>query len=123
MKISTLVFSLLAFFQFFSTQSLAYQEIEVEKGGVIKGKALLSGTIPPPRIYHEVLFPNMDLCSEVDTDDNMNRILNDFLVHEDGGAKQPKGCGHFYRACGCGESIPEGTGQNPIPGLQVFSRH
>ncbi len=87
MKFSTLVFALLAFFQFFSTQSLAYQEIEVEKGGVIKGKALLSGTIPPPRIYHEVLFPNMDLCSEVDTDDNMNRILNDFLVHQDGGLK------------------------------------
>lgn len=87
MKVSTLVFALVAFFQFYSTHSLAYQEIEVEKGGVIKGKALLSGTIPPPRIYHEVLFPNMDLCSEVDTDDNMNRIMNDFLVHQDGGLK------------------------------------
>jgi hypothetical protein len=29
----------------------------------------------------------MDLCAEVDTDDNMNRILNDFLVYQDGGLK------------------------------------
>ena len=86
-SISFLLFVILTFFQLLSTQGLAYQEIEVENGGVIKGKAILSGTIPPPRIYHEVLFPNMDLCAEVDTDDNMNRVLNDFLVYQDGGLK------------------------------------
>lgn len=87
MRISTLLFSSLAFFQLFLNPALAYQEMGVESGGVIKGKAFLTGEIPPPRIYHEVLFPNMELCAEVDTDDNMNRILNDFLVYQDGGLK------------------------------------
>jgi len=77
----------LAFFQLFLSPGLAYQEMGVENGGVIKGKAFLTGRIPPPRIYHEVLFPNMDLCAEVDTDENMNRVLNDFLVYQDGGLK------------------------------------
>ncbi len=86
-SISFLLFVSLGFLQLFSTQGLAYQEIEIKNGGVIKGKAFLSGKIPPPRIYHEVLFPNMDLCAEVDTDDNMNRILNDFLVDSGGSLK------------------------------------
>lgn len=85
--ISILLFSSLAFFQLFLSPGLAYQEMGVKNGGVIKGKAFLTGKIPSPRIYHEVLFPNMELCAEVDTDDNMNRILNDFLVYQDGGLK------------------------------------
>ncbi len=85
--ISILLFSSLIFFQLFLSLGLAYQEMGVENGGVIKGKAFLTGKIPSPRIYHEVLFPNMELCAEVDTDDNMNRVLNDFLVYQDGGLK------------------------------------
>ncbi|MBT4374928.1 MAG: hypothetical protein HOD16_04490 [Nitrospina sp.] len=85
--VSILLFASLAFFQLFLSPGLAYQEMGVENGGVIKGKAFLTGRIPPPRIYHEVLFPNMDLCAEVDTDENMNRVLNDFLVYQDGGLK------------------------------------
>ncbi len=81
-----LVPALLACF-FYSTQAGAYQEIEVKNGGTIQGKAVLKGVMPPPRWYHLVLFPNIDMCAEVETDENMNRVLDDFKISEDGGLK------------------------------------
>ena len=72
---------------FLSVESRAYQEMEVINGGTIQGKAVLTGQMPPPRIYHLILFPNVDMCSEVDTDDEMNRVLDDFKVSEDNGLK------------------------------------
>ena len=65
----------------------AYQEIEVKNGGTIQGKATLIGKMPFPRIYHLILFPNIDMCAEIDTDDEMNRVLDDFKVSPDGGLK------------------------------------
>ena len=65
----------------------AYQEMEVADGGTIQGKATLTGKMPYPRIYHLILFPNIDMCAEIDTDDEMNRVLDDFKVSEDGGLK------------------------------------
>ena len=65
----------------------AYQEIEVKNGGTIQGKATLIGKMPFQRIYHLILFPNIDMCAEVDTDDEMNRVLDDFKVSPDGGLK------------------------------------
>lgn len=65
----------------------AYQEIDVKNGGAIQGKATLIGKMPFPRIYHLILFPNIDMCAEVDTDDEMNRVLDDFKVSPDGGLK------------------------------------
>jgi hypothetical protein len=65
----------------------AYQEMEVTNGGTIQGKTSLSGQMPTPRIYHLILFPNIDMCAEVDTDSEMNRVLDDFKVSPDGGLK------------------------------------
>ena len=65
----------------------AYQEIEVKNGGTIQGKATLIGKMPFPRIYHLILFTNIDKCAEVDTEDEMNRFLDDFKVSPDGGLK------------------------------------
>ena len=70
-----------------SVESNAYQEMEVTNGGSIQGKAVLTGEMPYPRVYHLILFPNIDMCSEVDTDDEMNRVLDDFKISEDGGLK------------------------------------
>ena len=70
-----------------SFDSHAYQEIEVADGATIQGKAVLTGKMPYPRIYHLILFPNIDMCSEVDTDDEMNRVLDDFKISKDGGLK------------------------------------
>jgi uncharacterized membrane protein YqhA len=49
--------------------------MEVKNGGIIKGKAFLSGTIPPPRIYHEVLFPNEP------TEANTEKFLWKVVIH------------------------------------------
>jgi hypothetical protein len=70
-----------------STQVWAYQEIEVKNGGTIQGKATLKGGIPQPRVFHLVLFPNLDMCAEVDTDDEMNRVLFDFFTDKQNGLK------------------------------------
>ena len=70
-----------------STSGWAYQEMEVTNGGTIQGKGTLIGEMPYPRIYHLILFPNIDMCAEVDTDDEMNRVLEDFKVSPDGGLK------------------------------------
>ncbi len=79
---------LLLFILFISVPPVgAYQEIEVKNGGTIQGKAFLTGNMPPPRVYHLILFPNIDMCSEVDTDDELNRVLLDFKISEDNGLK------------------------------------
>ncbi len=70
-----------------STQVWAYQEIEVKNGGTIQGKATMKGGIPEPRVFHLVLFPNLDMCAEVDTDDEMNRLLFDFIIDKQKGLK------------------------------------
>jgi polysaccharide lyase family 4-like protein len=70
------------------SQGWAYQEIEVKNGGTIQGTAKLTGNMPPPRVYHLVLFPNIDMCAEVDADESgENRVLDDFKVSPDGGLK------------------------------------
>lgn len=68
-------------------ESNAYQEMEVTNGGSIQGKATMFGEMPYPRVYHLILFPNIDMCAEVDTDDEMNRVLDDFKISADGGLK------------------------------------
>ena len=70
-----------------SAVSSAYQEMEVTDGGTIQGKVILTGTMPYPRVYHLILFPNIDMCAEIETDDEMNRVLDDFKISEDGGLK------------------------------------
>lgn len=70
-----------------STQVWAYQEIEVNNGGTLQGKTTLVGQTPPPRVFHLVLYPNLDMCAEVDTDDNMNRLLFDFITDDQRGMK------------------------------------
>ena len=62
----------------------AYQEIEVKNGGTLKGMTVLTGKMPEPRVYHLVLFPNIDMCAEVETDENMNRVLDDFKTSGNG---------------------------------------
>ncbi|MBT3515276.1 MAG: hypothetical protein HN474_08180 [Nitrospina sp.] len=84
---TTITIATLLLFTSLSAESKAYQEIEVINGGAIEGKVTMTGKMPFPRVYHLILFPNIDMCSEVETDDEMNRILDDFKISEDGGLK------------------------------------
>ncbi|MBT3416235.1 MAG: hypothetical protein HOB34_01140 [Nitrospina sp.] len=81
------VLLVLAILLTFSLPAFAYQEIDVQNGGTIKGSTTMIGKMPFPRTYHLVLFPNIDMCAEVDTDDEMNRVLDDFKVSPGGGLK------------------------------------
>ena len=81
------IISILLLAIFLTSQSQAYQEIDVSNGGRVQGKATLTGKMPYPRVYHLILFPNIDMCSEIETDDEMNRVLDDFKISEDGGLK------------------------------------
>ena len=65
----------------------AYQEIEVTNGGTIKGRAVLTHERPQPRVFHLILFPNLDMCAEIDTDDELNRVLYDFIIDDKWGMK------------------------------------
>jgi hypothetical protein len=71
----------------FCLPAFAYQEINVQNGGTIKGNTKMIGSMPFPRVYHLILFPNIDMCAEVDTDDEMNRVLDDFKISPTGGLK------------------------------------
>jgi hypothetical protein len=71
----------------FSLPAIAYQEMDVQNGGKIQGQVKMFGEMPFPRHYHLVLFPNIDMCAEVDTDEEMNRVLDDFKVSPGGGLK------------------------------------
>ena len=71
----------------FSIPAFSYQEINVQNGGTIKGNTKMIGGMPYPRVYHLILFPNIDMCAEVDTDDEMNRVLDDFKVSKGGGLR------------------------------------
>ena len=84
---SIIIITALLTFMSLSAVSSAYQEMEVTNGGTIQGKAMLTGTMPFPRVYHLILFPNIDMCAEIETDDEMNRVLDDFKISEDGGLK------------------------------------
>jgi len=84
---TTITIATLLLFTSLSAESKAYQEIEVISGGAIKGKVIMTGKMPYPRVYHLILFPNIDMCSEIETDDEMNRVLDDFKISEDGGLK------------------------------------
>ena len=86
-KILSIVTLIISISSLASTSGWAYQEMEVTNGGSIQGKVTLVGKMPYPRIYHLVLFPNIDMCAEIDTDDEMNRVLEDFKVSPDGGLK------------------------------------
>ena len=86
-KILSIITLIISISSLASTSGWAYQEMEVTNGGSIQGKVTLTGKLPYPRIYHLVLFPNIDMCAEVDTDDEMNRVLEDFKVSPDGGLK------------------------------------
>ena len=86
-KILSIITLTISIFSLVLTSGWAYQEMEVTNGGTIQGKVTLVGKMPYPRIYHLVLFPNIDMCAEIDTDDEMNRVLEDFKVSPDGGLK------------------------------------
>jgi len=64
-----------------SSQVSAYDVIEVEGGGVIRGTVSLNGPVPPPKAYNLITFPDPEYCGRI-SDGNGWRLLKDFVVND-----------------------------------------
>ncbi len=66
--------------------ALAYQEVPVVDGGVLKGKVTLKGGKPVPRGFNLVTFPDPVYCGRISNGHGF-RLLKEFTVAEDHGVK------------------------------------
>jgi hypothetical protein len=62
----------------------AYEEKTVTDGGAITGKVIFKGTLPPPRPFGLIVYPDMELCERI-SDGKGHRLLQDFAISKDGG--------------------------------------
>jgi hypothetical protein len=60
--------------------AFAYDVINVEDGGTIKGTVTLKGTAPAPKAYNLITFPDPEYCGRI-SDGNGWRLLKDFVVN------------------------------------------
>ena len=68
----------------FSTQSHAYDVVDVDNGGTITGVVTLQGAIPTPKAFNLVTFPDPEYCGRISNGHGW-RLLYDFRVDEHGG--------------------------------------
>ena len=61
---------------------LAYDVVEVEAGGAIKGTVSLKGLAPLPKAYNLITFPDPEYCGRI-SDGKGWRLLKDFTVNDD----------------------------------------
>jgi hypothetical protein len=69
---------------FLGTQAQAYDVVDVENGGTIAGLVTLQGTIPMPKAFNLVTFPDPEYCGRI-SNGNGWRLLHDFRVDEESG--------------------------------------
>jgi len=66
--------------------ALAYQEVPVVDGGVLKGTVTLKGGKPVPRGFNLVTFPDPVYCGRISNGQGF-RLLKEFTIGEDRGLK------------------------------------
>jgi hypothetical protein len=66
--------------------ALAYQEVPVADGGVLKGKVTLKGGKPVPRGFNLVTFPDPVYCGRISNGHGF-RLLKEFTLVEDRGVR------------------------------------
>ena len=64
-----------------SPLALAYDVVDVETGGTIKGTVTLKGAAPPPKAYNLITFPDPEYCGRI-SDGKGWRLLKDFVVND-----------------------------------------
>ena len=62
----------------------AYEVVEVDNGGTIAGVVTLQGTIPAPKAFNLVTFPDPEYCGRISNGHGW-RLLHDFRVDEESG--------------------------------------
>ncbi len=60
-----------------------YEVKEIAGGGTVQGTVTLSGSVPDPKAYNLVIFPDPEYCGRI-SNGNGWRLLRDFLVNEQG---------------------------------------
>lgn len=65
--------------------AFGYEEINVGNGGTVTGTVTLKGEVPPPRLFHLVLYPFGPFCEKRDSDGKGNRVLQEFKRSQEGG--------------------------------------
>ena len=64
--------------------AFAYDVMNVDDGGTIKGFVTLKGAPPPPKAYNLITFPDPEYCGRI-SDGNGWRLLKDFVVNSRNG--------------------------------------
>lgn len=64
----------------------AYEAIEVEHGGSIEGTITLEGSVPEPKGFNLITFPDPAYCGRISNGRGW-RLLHDFVVGHQGGLK------------------------------------
>ena len=64
----------------------AYEAIEVEHGGSIEGTITLEGSVPEPKGFNLITFPDPAYCGRISNGHGW-RLLHDFVVGHQGGLK------------------------------------
>jgi hypothetical protein len=64
----------------------SYEVVEVHHGGTLDGKVTLAGTVPEPKGFNLITFPDPAYCGRISNGKGW-RLLHDFNVAADGGLK------------------------------------
>jgi hypothetical protein len=62
-------------------KALAYEVMNVEAGGTIRGTVTLQGAAPRPKAYNLITFPDPEYCGRI-SDGKGWRLLKDFVVND-----------------------------------------
>jgi hypothetical protein len=68
------------------TSVRAYDVVDVEHGGTIKGTVSLEGAVPEPKGFNLITFPDPQYCGRISNGRGW-RLLHDFVVGPQGGLK------------------------------------
>lgn len=64
----------------------SYDVLEVQHGGTLEGRVLLTGAVPEPKGFNLITFPDPAYCGRISNGKGW-RLLYDFVVGPDGGLK------------------------------------
>ena len=81
MRFMSLILVIAVFLTGESPLALAYEVMNVEAGGSIRGTVTLKGAAPSPKAYNLITFPDPEYCGRI-SDGNGWRLLKDFVVND-----------------------------------------
>ena len=81
MRVIALIIALSGIFIGQGHSVLAYEVVNVEAGGTMRGTVTLKGKPPTPKAYNLITFPDPEYCGRI-SDGNGWRLLKDFVVNK-----------------------------------------